>query len=98
MIDPLTLRGDEMCEFVTLVNRRGLHARAAAKFVQRAAMFKAQVDVVKDGMRVDGSSIMGLMMLAAPLGSRLKLCVRGPEAGPALASLSDLIQRGFDED
>ena len=91
-------RADELCEMVVLVNKRGLHARAAAKLVQVAAAFKAEVFVGRDDMRVTASSIMGLMMLAAPCGSRLKLCASGIEAVDALNALVDLIMRGFDEE
>lgn len=91
-------RASELCEIVVLVNGKGLHARAAAKFVQVAAMFKAEIFVAKDEARVTGDSIMGLMMLAAPCGTRLKLCSCGPEAAEAIAALSNLIARGFDEE
>lgn len=83
---------------VTIVNRRGLHARAAAKFVKAAATFDAEVTVTKDDMSVAGVSILGLMMLAAGTGSVLRLEAAGPEAEAAVASLRDLVQRGFDED
>lgn len=89
---------DELCEIVVLTNKRGLHARAAARFVREAALFKADVFVTKGDMRVAGNSIMGLMMLAAPCGSKLALCVSGEQALAALDALSDLIRRGFDED
>ena len=92
------VRADELCEMVCLVNKRGLHARAAAKLVQVAAAFKAEIHVAKDDMRVPGNSIMGLMMLAAPCGSRLKLCASGVEAVDALDALANLITRGFDEE
>jgi phosphocarrier protein len=82
---------------VTIVNRRGLHARAAAKFVKVAEQFAADVEVVKDDMTVCGTSIMGLMVLAAALGSQLEIRTRGREAQAALAALVALIERGFDE-
>jgi phosphocarrier protein HPr len=82
----------------TIVNRRGLHARAAAKFVKIAEQFVAEIEVVKDGMMVSGTSIMGLMMLAAATGSTLEIRARGREAAPALAALVALIESGFDED
>lgn len=91
-------RAEELCEMVVLVNRKGLHARAAAKFVRTTAMFRANVFVARDDMRVGADSIMGLMMLAAPCGTRLKLCASGPEAADALTALADLVMRGFDED
>ena len=83
--------------FVTIVNRRGLHARAAAKFVKVAEQFAADVEVVKDDMVVCGISIMGLMMLAAGLGAQLEIRARGREAEAALAALVALVERGFDE-
>jgi phosphocarrier protein HPr len=90
--------GEVLRRQATIVNRRGLHARAAAKFVKIAEQFVAEVDVVKDGMLVSGTSIMGLMMLAAATGSTLEIRARGREAGPALAALVALIENGFDED
>ena len=83
---------------VTIVNRRGLHARAAAKFVKLADSFDAVVTVERGGVSVDGRSIMGLMMFGAGPGAELRLEATGPEAAAALAALCDLIARGFDED
>jgi phosphocarrier protein len=83
---------------VTIVNRRGLHARAAAKFVKVAEQFVADIEVAKDDIVVCGTSIMGLMVLAAALGSCLEIRARGREAEPALAALVALVERGFDED
>lgn len=98
MTDTGALRADELCEMVVLVNKRGLHARAAAKLVQVAAAFKAEIYVAREDMRVSASSIMGLMMLAAPCGTRVKLCASGSEAVDAINALVDLIMRGFDEE
>lgn len=92
------LSPDDLCEMVVLVNRRGLHARAAARFAREAALFEADIHVMKGDMRVSGRSIMGLMMLAAPQGTRLSLCAAGPGAADALAALGDLVRRGFDEE
>ena len=83
---------------VTIVNRRGLHARAAARFVKVAEQFAAEVEVAKDDLVVGGTSILGLMMLAAAAGSILELRARGREAEPALEALAALVARGFDED
>jgi len=83
---------------VEVVNRRGLHARAAAKFVKAAEQFEAQIEVAKDDLRVSGISIMGLMMLAAATGSTLEILARGREARPALAALVALVESGFNED
>jgi phosphocarrier protein HPr len=83
---------------VTIVNRRGLHARAAARFVNVAEQFVAEIKVVKDDFVVGGTSILGLMMLAAAAGAVLEVRARGREAKAALEALSALVARGFDED
>ena len=83
---------------VEIVNERGLHARASAKFVKMAAAFDAEVTVSRDGTTVDARSIMGLMMLAAGLGSTIEIAAEGPEAQPALDALVELVQGRFDED
>jgi len=82
---------------VTIVNRRGLHARAAAKFVKLAQGYDAAVTVEKSGTSVSGLSIMGLMMLAATPGTTLLLQAEGPAAEDALAALDRLVADGFDE-
>ncbi len=78
-------------------NQRGLHARAAAKFVKLAAEFDAAVTVRRNGQSVSGSSIMGLMMLAAGPGSEIELEAEGDQAAEALDAICDLIQRKFEE-
>ena len=83
---------------VEILNERGLHARASAKFVKLAAAFDAEVSVTRDGTTVDARSIMGLMMLAAGLGSTIEIAAEGPEAQPALDALVELVQGRFDED
>jgi len=83
---------------VTICNQRGLHARAAAKFVKTAEGFDAQVTVVKDDSEVQGTSIMGLMMLAAGPGTEIVLRARGRQRAAALDALAELIARKFDED
>jgi phosphocarrier protein len=85
-------------QVVEIVNERGLHARASAKFVKLAAAFDAEVTVTRDGTTVDARSIMGLMMLAAGIGSTIEIAADGPEAQPALAALVELVQGRFDED
>lgn len=80
-----------------IVNRRGLHARAAAKFVKLASTFTSQVTVIKDGNAVAGDSIMGLMMLAAERGSVIAVRVEGPDEDAALAALTALVSGGFEE-
>ncbi|BCX16556.1 MAG: HPr kinase [Geminicoccaceae bacterium] len=80
------------------MNKLGLHARAAARFVRLAERFDAQVRVAKDDIEVAGTSILGLMMLTAATGSMLRLSATGPEAAAALEALADLVARGFDEE
>ncbi len=80
-----------------IVNKRGLHARAAARFVKLAERFDASIAVTHNDTTVSGRSIMGLMMLAAGAGSEIELSATGPEAEAALAALAELIQAGFDE-
>jgi phosphocarrier protein len=82
---------------LTICNRRGLHARAAAKFVSMAERFGASVDVIKDGQDVSARSIMGLMMLGAGQGSCIELRAEGWDAKEALDALSALVEAGFDE-
>jgi phosphocarrier protein HPr len=82
---------------LTIRNRRGLHARAAARFVTLAERFGAEVEVVKDGQAVPARSIMGLMMLGAGLGAVIELRAEGWDAKEALEALSALIESGFDE-
>jgi len=82
----------------TICNRRGLHARAAAKFVKLAGRFQAEVMVTKRGMEVSGLSIMGLMMLAAGPGCTIELKGSGSEAEAAVQALVELIEGKFDED
>jgi phosphocarrier protein len=81
----------------TIVNSRGLHARAAAKFVRLAGTFDAEVIVERDGAQVPATSILGLMMLAASRGSTLAMVARGPDAERALGALVALVEQGFDE-
>jgi len=82
---------------VTVCNRRGLHARAAAKFVALAERFSAAVEVIKDDQAVAAQSIMGLMMLGAGKGSSIELRAEGWDAKEALDALAALIEAGFNE-
>jgi phosphocarrier protein len=82
---------------VQIVNRMGLHARPAAEFVKLANRFDAQISVEKDGLRVNGKSIMGVLMLAAEHGSDLLLHGDGPDAAEAVEALSALVAQGFAE-
>ena len=79
-------------------NSLGIHARPAAKFVETANRFVCDIFVEKDGEKVNGKSIMGLMMLAAGPGSKLTIYAEGNDASQALAELETLIKRKFDED
>ena len=83
---------------VEILNKRGLHARASAKFVKLASSFEAEVQVSKDGQTVDARSIMGLMMLAAGIGSTIDISAEGPEAEAALEALCELVANRFDEE
>lgn len=83
---------------VTICNQRGLHARAAAKFVKVAGNFKATVTVTRDGMSVTGTSIMGLMMLAAHIGTSIEVEAWGEDAEQALDALAELVANKFGED
>jgi len=83
---------------VEIINERGLHARASAKFVKVASGFDAEVTVSRDGQTVDARSIMGLMMLAAGIGSTIDIAAEGPDAEAALDALDALIANRFDED
>jgi phosphocarrier protein len=83
---------------VEIVNKRGLHARASAKFVKMASGFDAEVRVSKDGQTVDARSIMGLMMLAAGPGCCIEIEAEGAEADAAVAALETLVAGKFEED
>jgi phosphocarrier protein len=80
-----------------IVNKLGLHARAAVLFVQAATRFDAKVRVTKDAQTVDGRSIMGVMMLAAELGSRIEVETSGPQAKAALDAITELVANRFNE-
>ena len=83
---------------VEIVNERGLHARASAKFVKLASSFDAEIRVAKDDNAVDARSIMGLMMLAAGIGSTITITAEGAEAAQAVEALVDLVSNRFEED
>jgi phosphocarrier protein HPr len=84
-------------EVLTLRNRLGLHARAAAKFVHTAATFDSKITITKDGDEVDGKSILGLLLLAAGKGTPLVVRAEGADEEQALSALKDLVNRKFDE-
>jgi phosphocarrier protein len=83
---------------VRIANQRGLHARASAKFVSMASQLPATIEVEKDGHRVCGTSIMGLMMLGAAMGDQITIHVDGEGAEEALAQLAELVDSRFGED
>ena len=83
---------------VLITNKRGLHARASAKFVNLASEIDAKIDVEKDGSKVCGTSIMGLMMLGAAMGDSIVIHVEGPYAEQALEKLVDLVEQRFGEE
>jgi phosphocarrier protein HPr len=89
---------DQITREFPIVNQRGLHARASAKFVQLASGFNASVHVEKDGVKVGGTSIMGLMMLAASPGYSIRVTASGPEARQVIDALEQLVASRFGEE
>jgi phosphocarrier protein HPr len=87
----------EKNEFI-IKNRLGLHARAAAQLVKTSNRFRSDVLIDKEGMEVNGKSIMGILMLAAPKGSRITVTVNGEDAQEAMSALRELIEDGFGEE
>ncbi len=87
----------EVAQVTRIVNRLGLHARPAAEFVKLATRFESEVWVEKDGLEVNGKSIMGVMMLAAEPGAEIRIRAVGADAEAALDALLDLVRRGFDD-
>lgn len=83
---------------ITVVNRLGLHARAAAKLVHLAGGFESDVKLLRDGEEVDGKSILGILMLAAPQGTDLVIRCSGDDEDEACEAVADLFARGFDEE
>jgi phosphocarrier protein len=90
--------GQKIEKEITIINRLGLHARPAAMFVRIATRFRSEVWVEKEGERINGKSIMGLMMLAAGQGSKLRIRCDGPDADKAMEELEELVKAGFNED
>lgn len=93
-----TLNGEFLIKELTISNKLGIHARPAALFVKTANRFACEIFVEKDGEKINGKSIMGLMMLAAGPGAKVALHVRGADALQAIAELEALVQRKFDEE
>jgi phosphocarrier protein HPr len=89
--------GASLCRELLIVNKRGLHARASAKFVKCVAIFDAEVSVSRLGETVGGRSIMGLLTLAAAQGTSITVEARGPQASEALDALETLVSNKFDE-
>ena len=87
-----------LAQQLTIVNRKGLHARASARFVRTAECFDANLHVIKDGQSVNGNSIMGLMMLGAGPGSTILVQATGKQAREALEAIVERVNNGFDED
>ena len=83
---------------VAIINRLGLHARAAAKFVKLANRFKASVKIEKDGIQIDGKSILGILTLAAVQGAEITLTISGTDEKPAMKTLVFLIENRFEEE
>ena len=89
---------DAITRVVEIVNKKGLHARASAKFVQMAEKYKSSVTVTRGSETVGATSIMGLMMLAAGTGTLITIKASGPDAIDAMATLCDLVANGFGEE
>ena len=83
---------------ITIINKLGLHARAAAKLVKLSAGFESSIEIEKGSQKVNSKSIMGVMMLAASCGTKVTLYADGPDEEAAIDAISDLINRFFDED
>jgi len=98
MSTTITEPGRAVCQRLTICNKRGLHARASARFVRTADHFDAEVSVTRDGVTVGGTSIMGLMMLAAGPGSTILVQATGNQAREAVEAITELVNNGFDED
>ncbi len=90
--------GEKIEKEITIVNRLGMHARPAAMFVRAASRYRCEVWVEKDGEEINGKSIMGLMMLAAGQGSKLRVRCEGPEADRAMQEIEQLIASKFNEE
>ncbi len=85
-------------ESIEIINELGLHARAAASFVNVANKFKSEIKIKKDEMEANGKSIMGIMMLATPKGSKITVTCTGDDAEEALAAIKELINNKFGEE
>ena len=90
--------GQKVEKQITIINRLGLHARPAAMFVRIASRYRSEIWVEKEGEQINGKSIMGLMMLAAGQGSKLRIRAEGPDAAQAIHDIEELIQSRFNEE
>ena len=90
--------GEKLRARAIIKNKRGLHARASAKIVEASARFQSQIEVIKDGQAVNGRSIMGLMMLAASIGSEVEFTAEGLDAAEALTAMLALVDARFGEE
>src|SRR5690349_645546 len=97
-MDTAAHAGRALAQQLTIINRKGLHARASARFVRIAESFDADIKVTRDGTTVSGGSIMGLMMLGAGPGSTILVQASGKQAREALDAITTLVENGFDED
>ena len=88
---------NELSQSIEIINKLGLHARAAAKFVNTASSFSSHVDVERNGQRINGKSIMGVMMLAAAKGSEIIIHTTGDDAEDCMQALTALVHNRFDE-
>jgi phosphocarrier protein HPr len=92
------MSGGKRTAIVRIKNKRGLHARASAKIVEAAARFQSEINVIKDGQVVNARSIMGLMMLAASLGTDVEITAEGPDAEDAMTAILALAEAKFGEE
>jgi len=98
MSDGQTSQTDAIVREIPITNKRGLHARASAKFVQTAEKFDAEITVTRNGETVGGTSIMGLMMLSAGIGTSITVAATGREAREAVEAIATLVTNKFDEE
>jgi phosphocarrier protein len=85
-------------KIITIINQKGLHARAAGAFVKESSKYKSEIEVEKGEMKVLGTSVMGLMMLGASKGTQIKITANGSDEKEALEGITALIERSFDEE
>ena len=92
------LMAEKLRATAIIKNKRGLHARASAKIVEASARFQSEIEVIKDGNAVNGRSIMGLMMLAASIGTEVEITAEGPDAAEAMTAMLALVEAKFGEE